>query len=219
MAAKTRCGAQGLGDNMKAIAAVFATAMVVNVASAQAQGIASQTLAEFVFGGVELNIRTGSKDAAVHAERFAALQPTCDPQCVAPYSVAEEIETLSEADVFAFLENKVGKNEGLMVDARMPDMRQMGAIPGSVSLPAQTLSTDNEFRDEILKALGARAFEGVFNFADAQSLVVFDSGPTQNDAGVLIGHLLDAGYPTDKIRYYRGGMQVWSVLGLTIQEQ
>lgn len=203
---------------MKAFAAIFATAMVFNVTSAQAQDLASQTLAEFVFNGVELDIRTGFRGASEYAARFAGLEPACDPVCITPYMAADNIKTVSEPDVFDFMKNMVGQNAGLLVDARMPDSRAMGSIPGSVSLPAQTLSSDNEFRDEILKALGARAFEGVFNFADAQSLVIFDNGPTQNDAGTLIAHLLDAGYPPENIRYYRGGMQVWSVLGLTIQE-
>ncbi|MDG1069824.1 MAG: hypothetical protein P8P40_15830 [Sulfitobacter sp.] len=48
--------------------------------------------------------------------------------------------------------------------------------------------------------------------------MVYDNGPSQNDAGVLIAHLLEVGYPPEKIRYYRGGMQVWSVLALTVQE-
>jgi hypothetical protein len=28
--------------------------------------------------------------------------------------------------------------------------------------------------------------------------------------------MIDAGYPADKIAYYRGGMQVWRLLGLTV---
>ncbi|UWR26093.1 hypothetical protein K3757_16885 [Sulfitobacter sp. S223] len=58
--------------------------------------------------------------------------------------------------------------------------------------------SEKEFRSDILKALGARAFEDVFNFTDAQSLVVYDSGPTQNDAETLIRYLLAAGYLSEK---------------------
>ena len=75
-----------------------------------------------------------------------------------------------------------------------------------------------DIRGQIMLALGAREFDGVYNFADAQTLMAFDNGPSQNDAGELIANLLEIGYPPEKIKYYRGGMQVWSVLALTIQK-
>ena len=42
-----------------------------------------------------------------------------------------------------------------------------------------------------------------------------DSGPATQDAAALIVDLLAAGYPPEKIGYYRGGMQVWTTLGLS----
>jgi len=180
--------------------AVIAVGISASVGAAQADSHTSGTQADFVFNGIELSISTGFPAAADYAAQFAALAPACDPE------------------VLEFLAEVVGQNAGLLVDARMPNDRAMGFIPGSVSLPFETLNPNNELRDEILKALGARAFEDVFNFSDAQSLVVYDSGPTRHDAELLIGHLLEVGYPAEKILYYRGGMQVWAVLGLTIQE-
>jgi hypothetical protein len=37
-----------------------------------------------------------------------------------------------------------------------------------------------------------------------------------NDAPNAIGHLLAAGHPANKLFYYRGGMQAWAHVGLTI---
>ncbi|MEH6645884.1 rhodanese-like domain-containing protein [Sulfitobacter sp.] len=199
-------------------AAIFAAGLAVYVTAAQAEDHSVSAKAEFMFDGAKVAIAPMALEASRHAALFAALDPSCDPYCIAPEVAAPGVDTLIEPDVLAFLENGVGTNAGLLVDARMPHDRDLGFIPGSVSLPVDTVSSQSEFRNDILKALGARAFEDVFNFADAQSLVVYDNGPTQNDAGRLIGYLLDAGYPSEKIRYYRGGMQVWSVLGLTVQE-
>jgi hypothetical protein len=42
-----------------------------------------------------------------------------------------------------------------------------------------------------------------------------DSGDATQDAAALIVDLLVAGYPLEKIGYYRGGMQVWTTLGLS----
>lgn len=218
MAAKTKCGVQGLGDDMIKRAAFFAAALFAQAATVEAQDYLTTAKAAFNFGGTRVEIGPNATNAATHASRFAAVPASCDPYCVAPQSAAVGIETIIEGQVLDFLVTAVGENTGLLVDARMPEGRALGYIPGSVSLPHETLADENEFRDEILKALGARAFEDVFNFADAQNLVVYDNGPSQNDAGILISHLLEVGYPPEKIRYYRGGMQVWSVVGMTVQE-
>ena len=37
------------------------------------------------------------------------------------------------------------------------------------------------------------------------------------DVRTAINHLLSAGYPANKLSYYRGGMQAWRYLGLTVQ--
>lgn len=219
MAEKTIYGIQGLGDGMIRRAAFIAAAFLMHGATVHAQDRGATAQVAFNFGGGRIQIAPDAANAATYASRFAAIPASCDPYCIAPQTAAVGIEALIEGQVLDFLVEAVGKNEGLLVDARMPEGRALGHIPGSVSLPHQTLAPENEFREEILKALGARAFEGVFNFADAQSLVVYDNGPTQNDAGVLISHLLEVGYPPEKIRYYRGGMQVWSVVGLTVQEE
>ena len=196
------------------LAAAFGACAV----AAQAQSDLARAEVSFVFDGVSLNISPNSPDAPTYAARFAAVPASCDPDCIVPQRVADGIETVTEPEVLDFLVNGVAQSQGLLVDARMPAGRSMGFIPGSVSLPYETMGENNGFRDDILKALGARAFEDVFNFADAQPLVVFDNGPSQNAAGQLIAHLLEAGYPPEKLRYYRGGMQVWSVVGLTVQE-
>lgn len=202
--------------NIRVIIPAMVFAFQANFVSAQdhlASGKAS-----FIFDGERVNISQNPSTAADYAARFASIAPSCDPNCIAPKSAAVGINTVVEPEVLGFLIDAVGKNEGLLVDARMPDGRAMGHIPGSVSLPHTTLAQANDFREQILTALGTRIFEGIYNFSDAQNLVVYDNGPSQNDAGLLISYLLEVGYPPEKLSYYRGGMQVWSVLGLTVQE-
>lgn len=199
-------------------AAIVAAVLAVQMTSGMAQSGPSLARASFVFDGERIEIAPNFPQAVTYASRFASLTAPCDPDCIAPLRAADKVETVIEPQVLEFLQDTVARNEGLLVDARMPADRALGFIPGSVSLPHATLAQDNDLRVQILKVLGAREFEGVYNFADAQMLMVYDNGPSQNDAGVLVGHLLGIGYPPDKIRYYRGGMQVWSVLALTVQE-
>ncbi|WP_299414356.1 rhodanese-like domain-containing protein [uncultured Sulfitobacter sp.] len=202
-----------IGRTALFVAAIAAHTTVLNAQDQTAKGQAS-----FIFNGSQISISQNSAQAADYAARFSAVPPSCDPHCIAPFQAAVGIETVIEPQVLNFLVNAVGKNEGLLLDARMPEDRALGYIPGSVSLPFATLAQDNKFRDQILMALGVRVFEDVYNFSDAQRLMIYDNGPSQNDAGVLISYLLEAGYPPELMSYYRGGMQVWSVLALTIEE-
>jgi len=88
----------------------------------------------------------------------------------------------------------------------------------SVNIPALTLETTNPYRGDILVALGAQHYDGVFSFENALSLVIFDAGPASMDASELVTNLVNAGYPAERIGYYRGGMQVWASLGLSTLE-
>lgn len=199
-------------------AAFFAATFVAHTLAGAVQADVSLAQASFIFDGMRIEIGPNEPQAVKYAGLFASLPASCDPNCIAPAEAAVGIETVIEPQVLEFLVEAVGKNKGLLVDARMPSDRALGFIPGSVNLPHETIAAPGETRTQILKALGARVFDDVYNFADAQTLMIYDNGPTQNDSGVLIAHLLEAGYPPEKISYYRGGMQVWSVLALTVQE-
>lgn len=203
---------------MKLWRAIAATLFFSVAGAAGAEERVTDASASFSFNGEQIEIARDTRDAARFVAVFASAGDTCGAPCIAPLQVAPGIRTLDEIGVLDFLTREVAGHTGLMVDARLPEDRAKGFIPGTVSLPFATLNPDNGFRDDILRALGARELDGVFNFADARALLVYDLGPSSNDAGRLIANLLAAGYPVDLIRYYRGGMQVWSVLGFSIQE-
>ena len=55
----------------------------------------------------------------------------------------------------------------------------------------------------------------VFDFSDAKTLVLFCNGMWCGQSPNNIKNLLKFGYPADKLKWYRGGMQAWSILGLS----
>ncbi len=57
--------------------------------------------------------------------------------------------------------------------------------------------------------------EGIFDFSDAKTLVLYCNGMWCGQSPASIKTLLSFGYPAHKIKWYRGGMQDWEVLGLT----
>ncbi len=162
--------------------------------------------------------RNPDKDAVV-PDAFAKTSRACPPFCIQPITVAEGVKTIGELELLAFLQNEGQSGEGLLIDARIPRFYQAGTIPGSVNLPFNLLSNDenNPFQTPILTQLGGvKQDDGTWDFTNAKKLALFCNGPWCGQSPRAIHNLIAAGYPTDKILYYRGGMQNWLILGLTV---
>ncbi|WP_316301865.1 rhodanese-like domain-containing protein [Aliisedimentitalea sp. MJ-SS2] len=148
---------------------------------------------------------------------FTKTSRPCPPFCIHPISAAPGVDTIGEIEVMEFLENTVATGQGLLIDSRVPSWYQKGTIPGAVNVPFSTLEASNPYRDEILKALGARQTTTGWDFSNALDLAMFCNGPWCDQSPRAIRNLTQAGYPAEKIKYYRGGMQLWLLLGLTVR--
>ena len=149
---------------------------------------------------------------------FAMTSRPCPPFCITPMIAAPSVETVGELEVIAFLEQVVAKGAGLLLDARVPSWFAKGAIPGAVNVPFTTLDQNNPFRKEILKAFGATENGDDLDFSNARELMVYANGPWSDQAATAVQNLTSAGYPPRKIKYYRGGMQLWLLFGLTVSQ-
>ena len=147
---------------------------------------------------------------------FARTSRACPPFCIQPMQIAAGVGTIAELETLDFLQTKVADGTGLLIDSRLPDWFAKGTIPAAVNVPFATLDATNPYRTEILQALGATGAPDDLDFSNALDLVLFSNGPWDDQASRAILNLLDAGYPPEKIRYYRGGMQDWLLLGLTV---
>ncbi|MBN8772464.1 MAG: rhodanese-like domain-containing protein, partial [Thiobacillus sp.] len=111
-----------------------------------------------------------------------------------------------------------GDKSILVVDSRTPDWVEKGTIPGSVNIPWDKLNigkSDPITVQEILeKQLGVKNQDGFYMFDNAKTVVMFCNGPWCGQSPTNIKGLLKIGYPAHKIKWYRGGMQDWEVLGL-----
>ena len=142
----------------------------------------------------------------------------CPPFCVQPFEPIKGVETYGELEVLDFLKKEVSNNTGVIVDARLPKWYKEGTIPGAINLPFSILNpkTSKEYLEQVLPILGAQKKGDKWDFTNAQKLVVFDNGPWCQQGVRAIEHLLELGYPKDKIKYYRGGMQYWQILGFKV---
>jgi len=136
------------------------------------------------------------------------------PFYIQPFEPVKGVETYGELELLDFIKNRLNYDEGALIDARIPKWFKMGTIPGAVNLPF-SLFYAKEYKDDVLEYLGAQKKDGKWNFDKALTLVIFDNGPWDQQAVDEIKNLVKMGYPKEKIKYYRGGMQYWQILGLT----
>jgi rhodanese-related sulfurtransferase len=113
------------------------------------------------------------------------------------------------------LQEKVDAQTGLLIDARVPDWFDKGAIPGAINVPFAALAAENPYQSEILRALGAVVIDGGFDFSGAMSLMVYGNGPWDAQGSRAVQALVAAGYPASLIQNYRGGLEDWLHLGLS----
>jgi rhodanese-related sulfurtransferase len=145
---------------------------------------------------------------------------SCPPFCIQPMHMPGGVETIGELDLIDYLRRaSAGDDEVLVIDARTPDWTARGTIPGSVNVPYTRLDSPKATPMDVAELLefdfGAVRREGFWSFGAAKTLVFFDNGPWCGQAPTNIKALLDLGYPASKLKWYRGGLQVWEALGLT----
>ena len=144
---------------------------------------------------------------------FAKTSRPCPPFCVHPMESAPGVATIGELDLLDFLGKDVAQGNGLLIDARMPKFYNSETIPGSINIPFVLFTSS---ASDILPLLGALPdSNGDWDFSDAKDLLLWCNGPWCDQSPRAIKALVNEGYPPEKLRYYRGGMQLWKMFGLT----
>jgi rhodanese-related sulfurtransferase len=152
---------------------------------------------------------------------FARTSRKCPPFCIQPSTLSPGVETIGELEVISYLRKMADGDESILViDSRTPDWVKNGTIPGSVNIPWTALNpaqgADPISISEILTGrFNVREQEGLWDYSNARTLVMFCNGMWCGQSPNNILTLLKFGYPADKIKWYRGGMQDWEILGLT----
>ena len=147
---------------------------------------------------------------------FMNISQECPPYCIQPINIGN-VKTVGELEVLNFIKEMKDNSNTLLIDARSRDWAKKGTIPTAINLPFTMLQKNGKYIEKILKLLGGTKTEKKWNFYDAQTLLIFSNGAWDEDATTEIKNLVEMGYPEDKILYYRGGMQMWNYVGLTIK--
>lgn len=136
---------------------------------------------------------------------WALTSRPCPNFCIQPHSPAEGVTTIGELELIEMLQD----SDAVVVDSRTPDWFAGGSIPGAINIPYNIALDD-------LSQLGCEIdFDG-WDCTAAKRVALFCNGIWCGQSPTAIRGMIDAGYPAELIFYYRGGMQIWRLLGLTV---
>ncbi|WP_418345313.1 rhodanese-like domain-containing protein [Rhodococcus pyridinivorans] len=112
---------------------------------------------------------------------------------VQPMQVAAGVATVGELEVIELLDRGAA-----LVDTRVPDSRSGVSLPGAVNIP----------HEDIVERRG--------ELDPARTTIVFCNGPQCPQSPDAIRKLIDSGYPSSALAYYRGGLHDWATLGFPL---
>jgi len=216
---------------MKPFKALVATTIITSALFAPLSVTAGDKLAvnitkgmgsiEVMHHGKKVTIMRNQDQKNTVNKAFAKTSRKCPPFCIQPATLAPGVETIAEVEVIDYLKRmNAGDKSILVIDSRTPDWVKRGTIPGAVNIPWTSLNpakgADPLSIGEIMEdQFGAKQLEGLWDYSKAKTLVMFCNGMWCGQSPNNIKNLLKFGYPAHKIKWYRGGMQDWEILGLS----
>lgn len=192
---------------MKILAIAFAAALIAGSAQAEPTVGITKSMAQVTIqteSGPQVIDRIQDPSHMITGDWARTSRP-CPDFCIQPMIAAPGVSTIGELELLEMLQDA----DAVVVDSRTSDWFQGGTIPGAINIP-YTYVVDE------LSRLGCEPdFEG-WDCAEAKRVALFCNGIWCGQSPTAIRNMIKAGYPAELISYYRGGMQVWRLLGLTV---
>lgn len=199
-AALLLAGAAAAQDSAPAESAAEPPAVRVGITKDMAQ--ASYTTPEG-----EFTVQRDQTEGAKLEGDWALTGPDCPPFCIQPMTPAEGVTTIGELELIEAMQ----EGDTILVDGRTPDWFAGGTIPGAINIP-YTESIER------LAELGCEPdFDGEFDCTNASKVIMFCNGTWCGQSPTAIREMISAGYPAERISYYRGGMLDWRLLGFNVR--
>ncbi len=177
---------------------------------------------EVIHQGKPVTIKRNQSPANLIRKDYALTSRKCPPFCIQPSTIAIGVETIAELELLHYLkQNMTTDRQVLVIDSRTPDWVKKGTIPGAINIPWTSLKPGAgadpfAIADILEHQFGAIHIEGLWDFSAAKTLVLFCNGAWCGQSPTNIKTLLRFGYPANKLKWYRGGMQSWESFGLTV---
>ena len=212
-------------NKSKALLSALAGLILTLPISAQAGkpvGITGDIMAVSVsHNGTATDITRNQDNANTVNPAFGKTSRPCPPFCIPPAVLAPGVEAIAEREVIHYAKMMSdGDASSVVVDSRTPDWVGKGTIPSAINVPWTKLNpakgaTPIEIAEIMQDVFNVAESEGLFDFTNAKTAVMFCNGMWCGQSPNNIKNLLKFGYPAHKIKWYRGGMQDWEILGLS----
>ena len=138
---------------------------------------------------------------------------------VQPISLGKGVQTVGELEVLKFFKLlDTSPKKYAIVDSRKPSWYKEITIPHSINIPYTDIAYDAHFPEDFKKnlaQLNVSVHNDILDFSKAKHLILFCNGSWCAQSGRAIEELIKLGYPTEKLLWYRGGLQDWIGLGFT----
>jgi len=134
---------------------------------------------------------------------------------IQPAKISRKIKTIGEIELLKFMEDKSNSKQGIVIDLREKAQYLQESIPSSSNIPFE-IRNKPEKLEKVLSIFGAkRDANGKLDTSEALDIAFYCDGLWSNKSAIIIKEFIKLGYPANKIYYYRGGFQMWKILGLT----
>jgi hypothetical protein len=138
-------------------------------------------------------------------------------QTMRPFARHQET-TIGALEIIGFMQRlEAGDDGSLIIDSRTRDWARRGILAASINIAFPELKDEKRALEIIEEWFGVLNTSLSLDFSNAKTLVLLcnriwcDQLPT-----TISTTLRRIGYPAAKIQYFRGGMQNWQSLGLTV---
>jgi len=135
-----------------------------------------------------------------------------------PMQIHKDIETYGEVEVMAFIKEIQHDDTMLFIDTRDEEWYIYRTIPGAMNIHYVYIMKPEVFEEEYkasLEKLGIIGTKKPFDFSQAKTILLFCNGAWCSQSPNMVKALLALGYPPEKIKWYRGGMDDWLGLSMT----
>jgi len=135
-----------------------------------------------------------------------------------PMKLHKDVETYGEIEVMHFIKEMQDDPSMLFIDTRDEEWYGYRTIPGAHNMHYVYMTMPEVFEEEhkaSLKKLGIVQKDNTYDFTNAKTVLLFCNGAWCSQSPKMVKALLALGYPPQKIKWYRGGMDDWLGLSMT----